>query len=228
MFSIFLSFLGVLLVMIFSGLAVWLVSALSDKYGGDEAILPDMDRVKPAIKPKHKIRQAAVIRCKGFGPDIARDRFLYDGLASCQLAHQTAGGFKACSVGCLSLGDCARACEREALNMNEAGVPVVDLSKCSACGHCVAACPRGIISLVPMQPQYMVSCMSHEKGLIVQADCSVGCNACGKCIKVCEYAAIGVVDSLAVIDPEKCVACGACAKVCPLHCIDYVDTTVTL
>ncbi len=228
MLNILFALLSALLLVVIAGLGVWLVSTLSDKYGAIEAILSENDSVKLKPKPINKYRLVAVIRCKGFGSKLAKERFFYDGLASCQLAHHTAGGFKACAVGCLSLGDCARVCESEALETNEEGAPFVDLSKCSGCGDCVAACPRGIIALVPSQTQYGVSCMSHEKGIMVQEDCSVGCTACGKCLKVCDYSAIEIVDFLAVIDPEKCVACGECAKVCPIQCIDYVDSTVTL
>lgn len=217
--TIFLAFLGVVVFVGVGCCAGW-VFATSGEMRTDEV---EPRSLETDNKPKPTIRLAAVVRCKGFGPDIASERYLYDGLASCKLAHNTAGGFKACTAGCLSLGDCARACAFDALHMDGLA-PVVDLSKCNACGACVVACPRTIIALVPMQPQHMVNCVSHQSGTVILQDCSVGCTACEKCIKVCEYDAIVMNDNLAVINPEKCVACGACAKVCPPQVIDYVDS----
>ena len=225
MIEILSAFLGVLLLGGLAAGSVWLIFTLS---GGDSSGAPVASAVTPLVaKHKPMIPTGAVVRCKGFGPDIAKERFLYDGLDSCRLANQTAGGFKVCTVGCLSLGDCARVCEAGALTMEE-GAPVVDLSMCTACGQCVDACPRHIIALVSMQPQYKVSCIAHDNKNIDSPDCLVACTGCENCVKVCQYEAISTHEHLAVIDPKACVACGACAKVCPNHCIDYVDTTVTL
>lgn len=45
------------------------------------------------------------------------------------------------------------------------------------------------------------------------------CVGCGACLRACAYAAIQIVDKLAVIDPEKCTLCGACVQACPFDAI---------
>lgn len=44
------------------------------------------------------------------------------------------------------------------------------------------------------------------------------CTGCGKCVTVCPFAAIQVIDKLAVVN-EACTLCGACVQVCPFEAI---------
>ncbi|MDQ7772175.1 MAG: electron transfer flavoprotein subunit alpha [Elusimicrobiales bacterium] len=44
------------------------------------------------------------------------------------------------------------------------------------------------------------------------------CIGCGKCVPVCPFAAIQMVDRLAVMN-EACTLCGACVQVCPVKAI---------
>ena len=46
------------------------------------------------------------------------------------------------------------------------------------------------------------------------------CNGCMLCTKVCPFAAITVVEKLAVIDLDKCTICGACKEVCKFNAIE--------
>jgi ferredoxin len=225
MVSLLLSFLSILFLTVLAGLLVWASARYFEQYSDGDASTVDL--TSQAKKPASKTREGAIVCCNGIGPEKAKERYLYEGISSCKLAHHTAGGFKECAAGCLSLGDCARACPLLAIDMVE-GAPIIDLAMCDACGQCVIACPRNIIKIVPMHPQYNVGCMSHEQPSVLLKGCSVGCTACGKCLEVCEYGAIIIADQLAEIDPMKCVACGDCVKVCPQHVINYVDSTVTL
>ena len=49
--------------------------------------------------------------------------------------------------------------------------------------------------------------------------CKYGCLGFGNCVKACKYGAIKVVDSVAVVDEEKCRGCMACAAACPRQLI---------
>ena len=49
-----------------------------------------------------------------------------------------------CKVGCIGCQKCAKACKFEAITMVD-NLPVVDVSKCTKCGHCIETCPRKII-----------------------------------------------------------------------------------
>jgi len=44
------------------------------------------------------------------------------------------------------------------------------------------------------------------------------CIGCGKCVPVCPFAAVNMIDKLAVIN-EACTLCGACVQICPLQAI---------
>lgn len=46
------------------------------------------------------------------------------------------------------------------------------------------------------------------------------CTGCMICTKVCPFAAITVVEKLAVIDLDKCTICGACKEVCKFNAIE--------
>jgi electron transport complex protein RnfB len=143
----------------------------------------------------------AVVQCQG-SRDLAWDRFVYSGIKSCLIAHQTSGGQKACSYGCLGFGDCVRACPFDAIAMNDQGLPVVDEEKCTGCGSCVRACPRYIMKLIPMTQQVYVGCVSQDKGKAVKDVCKVGCIGCGLCAKVTPSGAIKMKGNLPVIDPS--------------------------
>lgn len=162
------------------------------------------------------VRRAAVVRCGGCEQASAR-KADYRGVQTCAGAALFFGGDRACSFGCLGYGDCAKACEYDAIAL-ENGLARVDPARCQGCGQCVAACPKSLIALLPAAST-AVSCRSHDKGAVVRRQCSAGCIGCMKCTKVCEHDAIHVTNALAEIDPDKCVSCGACAAACPVGCI---------
>jgi electron transport complex protein RnfB len=168
-------------------------------------------------------KKVARVFCQG-ADDKCPPRYVYDGLRSCKAAHRLAGGGKSCVYGCLGLGSCVDACMFDAIHMGPDGLPVVDEAKCTSCGLCVAACPRGIIQLVPISQQVTVLCTSRARGAEVRKTCKIGCIGCGICVKACPQQAITMEDNLAVIDPEKCDACGICVEKCPTKCIVMRDS----
>jgi Na+-translocating ferredoxin:NAD+ oxidoreductase subunit B len=187
----------------------------------------------------------AVVQCQG-GKGIAKERFSYSGIQTCAIDHKTGGGQKACQYGCLGFGDCMRACTFDAITMSGDGLPVVDEDKCTACGLCVRACPRGIMKLIPVTQQVYVGCVSQDKGKAVKDVCSLGCIGCSICAKVTPSGAIRMQGNLPVIDPSgtdlviavykcptkslvdrinvrakvsidtSCDGCTECMKVCPV------------
>lgn len=163
------------------------------------------------------IPKKAIVKCKGC-KDNATFRYEYVGLNSCASAAMLAGGPKDCSFGCLGLGDCVKACEFNAIKV-ENGIAVIDYNICGGCGSCAAACPRGIIEVksAPFTPT--VLCKSKDKGAVSRKVCKVSCIGCGICAKNCPNEAITVTDFLATIDPEKCSSCGICIAKCPQKCI---------
>ena len=170
------------------------------------------------IEIKTKVRNIAVLACHGSN-HIVKDKFFYTGLKDCSSASMVMGGPKECFYGCIGFGNCARACPFGAIIMNEEGLPVVIEEKCTACGKCVAACPKKLFSLVALNKAYAVRCKSLDFGKKVLDVCSVGCIGCRKCEKACPLGAIQVVDNLSIIDYNICDNKGECFKVCPTHAI---------
>lgn len=174
-----------------------------------EAIAAIMGQEAVEVKPL-----TAAVFCRG-DRQRAAELFLYDGVSDCALAQQYHGGFKACSYGCLGLGNCVRVCPFEAIEMGPGGLPQVDEDKCTGCGLCRDACPRGIIRLIPKGGGgHLVLCNSQERGKTVTRACEVGCTGCKACVRACPREAIRMEGNLAVIDLDKCDDCGICVEKC--------------
>ncbi len=164
----------------------------------------------------------AVLRCNGACEYREKTNF-YDGVASCTIESALYGGDTGCQYGCLGYGDCVKVCAFDALHMDTStGLPVVDDSKCTACGACVKACPKNLFELRKRQKRdrkIYVACMNEDKGGIAKKYCSVACIGCTKCFKVCPFEAITMKANLAFIDSEKCRLCRKCVPECPTNSI---------
>ena len=55
---------------------------------------------------------------------------------------------KACTVGCIGCGKCARVCEHDAIYVEE-NLAAIDGDKCVGCGKCAQACPAQCITIFP-------------------------------------------------------------------------------
>lgn len=169
------------------------------------------------------VRRVARLRCAG-GTHVAVMQAEYRGLPTCAAAAAVAGGGKACAWGCLGLADCERACDFGAIQMNADGLPVVDLVKCTACGDCVDACPKGLFALVPENQHLFVQCKNLIEGDRVLEQCTVACTACGKCVMDAAPGLISVASGVAVIDSERALeATPAVAARCPTGAILWLE-----
>ena len=54
---------------------------------------------------------------------------------------------KLCKTGCIKCGKCEKQCKEGAIHLVDL-IPVVDHTKCTACGDCVAGCPTKVLSLM--------------------------------------------------------------------------------
>lgn len=151
----------------------------------------------------------------------------YDGALSCAVVNTFYVGESACAFGCIGYGDCVQACKFGALKTNsETGLVEVDPDKCTACGACVKACPKGLFELRKKWPKnraIYVACRSTNRGAVVMKACKAGCIGCGKCAKVCAFGAITFENNLAYIDSEKCKLCRKCVNECPTGAIHIIN-----
>lgn len=167
-------------------------------------------------------KKIAVVRCNGTCEERPRIN-QYDGASKCAISASLYGGETGCSFGCLGLGDCVDACLFDAIRINpETMLPEVDEDKCTACGACVKACPKGIIELRKQGPKsrrIFVSCVNKEKGGVAKKSCNSACIGCSKCQQACQFDAITIENNLAYIDDDKCRLCRKCVSACPTNAI---------
>jgi Na+-translocating ferredoxin:NAD+ oxidoreductase RNF subunit RnfB len=176
-------------------------------------------------KAEIREKQFARIMCRG-GLKEAAKKYKYEGVPDCRAAVLAGGGDKTCVYGCLGYGTCERVCPFDAIKMSDNGLPVVDMDKCTACGKCVAACPKKVIEILPASKAVVVVCHSKDKAAETRKHCSAGCIACGICVKVCPFDAPTVTSNLSRIDPVKCSVCGLCVPKCPTGAIaDFIPRT---
>lgn len=179
--------------------------------GGEEAA-KRIAEILGVAAPKTR-RMNAVVRCCGYD-DKTQKKYDYKGNFDCEAAMRLYGGEKSCLYSCIGFGTCVSKCSFGAISIIN-GVAAVDKERCTACGICVAACPKNLIELMPYDMKYYVGCSSRDKGGVTRVICENGCIGCKICEKTCRYDAIHVVDSHAAIDYDKCTECGECVAKCP-------------
>ncbi len=111
-----------------------------------------------------------------FGVKDAETKYLYNGLSDCKAAALLSGGMKVCSVGCLGLGSCSKACPFNAITMGPEGLPVVDEKKCTGCGTCERVCPKHIITLSSVTRRILKEYATDECTTPCQRSCPAGIN----------------------------------------------------
>lgn len=168
-------------------------------------------------------KKVARLQCAG-GDNVAIQQADYAGLETCEAAATVAGGGKGCAWGCLGFGDCAVVCEFDAIIMNADRLPIVDITKCTACGDCVDICPKGLFTIMPLDQKLLVQCRSALEGDDILELCQMACTACGKCALDAAPGLITMKGGLPVIDYSRNeIASQAAMKRCPTNAIVWVE-----
>lgn len=200
------------------------ISHLYCPVGGAESMNPAAEYLgkTPAVKDP----MVATVKCSGCLQSRPKLND-YVGTGSCSIEASLYTGESGCPNGCLGYGDCAAACQFGAIYVDpKSGIAVVDPEKCTACGMCVAACPKQIIELRLRRPKnkaVFVACSTTQKGAAVRKACKEGCISCKKCSKVCPFDAISFEKGIAYIDASKCKLCRKCVNECPTGAIKLVN-----
>jgi electron transport complex protein RnfB len=176
-------------------------------------------------KAEAKERTVARVHCNGTEENCER-RVVYEGMKGCRAAVLLTDSTKKCVYGCEGLGDCVSVCQFDAIYMGPGMVPIVIEEKCTACGKCVEACPKNLISLEPVSTRLYIACSNPEKAKAVKDVCKVGCIGCGLCEKKCPKGAITMENNLPVWNHKKCDNLGVCAAVCPTGAILDIRTSI--
>jgi Fe-S-cluster-containing hydrogenase component 2 len=108
--------------------------------------------------------------------------------------------------------------------MNEDGLPVVEVDRCTACNDCVEICPKGLFVIMPLRRKLIVQCRSLLEGDAALERCSVACNACGRCAADAAPGLIEMKNHLPVIDYSKNdLASPLATRRCPTNAIVWLE-----
>ncbi len=155
------------------------------------------------VKAKPSTKKIAILHCSADNKTRTK-KADYNGILTCRAKDLIQGGDVLCEFGCLGEGDCQKVCPFDAIVM-ENGLPHIIPEKCTACGKCVKACPRNLVSLEEINTKgeiIYVGCSSHDNIQITRKSCSVGCIACKICEKLSKDL-FEIKDNLSILNYEK-------------------------
>jgi len=164
-----------------------------------------------------------------FGVADADQKYVYNGLDDCRAVALLGGGMKVCSIGCLGLGTCARACPFGAISMGPQGLPVVDDVRCTGCGTCERVCPKHIINLSSATRRIIREYTTEECTTPCQRSCPAGINIREYIRQIClgdYYRAVQVIKER---NPFPTVIGRICPRPCELNCRrNFIDEPVAI
>lgn len=112
-------------------------------------------------------RKMARVRCCAVHPSVGA-RFGIKGFRDCRSLNVFFKGNMRCVNGCLGLGTCAQICHVDAIVIKNGKIGI--LERCTGCGLCVPACPKGLIEIVARTEEGTYSCAA-DKGEVTPEIC---------------------------------------------------------
>ena len=164
-----------------------------------------------------------------FGVQKADTKYVYNGLDDCRAVALLGGGMKVCTIGCLGLGTCARACPFNAISMGPQGLPVVNEKKCTGCGTCERVCPKHIINLSSITRRIIREYTTEECTTPCQRGCPAGINIREYIRQISlgnNHRAVQVIKER---NPFPAVIGRICPRPCEMECRrNYIDEPVAI
>ena len=164
-----------------------------------------------------------------FGVEKADTKYVYNGLDDCRAVALLGGGMKVCTIGCLGLGTCARACPFDAITMGPQGLPVVSENKCTGCGTCERVCPKHIINLSSVTRRIIREYTTEECTTPCQRGCPAGINIREYIRQISlgnNHRAVQVIKER---NPFPAVIGRICPRPCELECRrNFIDEPVAI
>ncbi len=164
-----------------------------------------------------------------FGVEDADTKYVYNGLDDCRAVALLGGGMKVCTIGCLGLGTCARACPFDAIRMGPNGLPVVIEQKCTGCGTCERVCPKHIINLSSITRRIIREYTTDECTTPCQRGCPAGINIREYIHQISMGNHHRAVQVIKERNPFPAVIGRICPRPCELECRrNYIDEPVAI
>jgi len=164
-----------------------------------------------------------------FGVPDADRKYIYSGVNDCRAAALHGGGMKVCTIGCLGLGTCERACPFDAISMGPEGLPVVNEKRCTGCGTCERACPKHIITLSSRTRRILREYTSDECTTPCQRGCPAGINIREYILQITRGDNHRAVQVVKERNPFPAVIGRICPRPCELECRrNFVDEPVAI
>jgi formate dehydrogenase (NADP+) beta subunit len=164
-----------------------------------------------------------------YGVAEADTKFRYDGLQDCRAAALLSGGMKVCSIGCVGLGTCAKACPFNAITMGPKGLPVVEEKRCTGCGTCERVCPKHIITLSSVTRRILKEYTTEDCTTPCQRACPAGINISAYVGAVAQGDDLRAVQIIKERNPFPSVIGRICPRPCENECRrQYVDEPVAI
>lgn len=164
-----------------------------------------------------------------YGVQDADLKFIYDGINDCRASMLLNGGSKVCSIGCLGLGTCVKACPFGALSMGKDNLPVVNMDLCTGCGTCERVCPKHIITLTSYTRRIQHENLTDECTAPCQRACPAGIDIPAYIHRIQQGNYAESVRIIKETNPFPSVCGRICVHPCELECRrNLVDEPVAI